>query len=484
MTFIETKRAKRWEPQLVEFWKREVGALWLPFEKEELEEFSRVKPGETVSIDGYVKWITDRIFALLPTPFSNQIYLLCHNCTDHRPRENSYITASGTVKWTKIREPHGPLKNSRTFEGEKFLYVDDWFDRKSDFRIPKIDFTYSDFKKDLTYRISGLEPQQVDFLSFTALSTPSFYEYVGGVNLTLYDSTNSGLPNKVLRELSRVIPPDIGELQTVNTPFGRFGIRYKYAYLTADADKPLSKVKGAFLINRTRKEITEYDELSLSLYSAQKKPRTIEDPPCSLSDIPTVVPEDAAIDTTKRYDAEFDAFRYLMIQQMKTPVLEDYNSSLINIVDRLEDLRERLDWGPEQLTKYGFLNANYYAKPLSVLRKSLAYARAQNIDTVKVSDVSRVFENYFKWNSEYVDEIWEDLLKPGKKIPLYMPIEHRKIIRIIRKYQENEKLGVSKENIIAEAGFPQLKTVELIGDLLNNGQIYEPMQGFYRLTYG
>ena len=44
------------------------------------------------------------------------------------------------------------------------------------------------------------------------------------------------------------------------------------------------------------------------------------------------------------------------------------------------------------------------------MRESLSFARAQNIDKVTIDVVSKVFEDYFKWNFEYVYEIWEDLL--------------------------------------------------------------------------
>lgn len=265
----------RYRPYLLKFWKREIGSLWLPFEREGIKVYSQVKVNEKLTIGGYVKWISSRIFALIPTPFSNQIHLLCLNNTDRRPRDNSYITVTGTVELAKIRRTLGTPKRSRIFEGEKIINVDDWFASKLDIGIPKIDFEYSDFRNELTYRISDLEPKQVDFLSFTALSTPSFYENVGGVNLTLYDSTTRGLSHKVLREMRRIIPPDIGKLYSVNTPFGHFNLRYKYAHITADADKPLSKLNESFLINRTRKAIIEYDELSLSLYSAQKSPEPL-----------------------------------------------------------------------------------------------------------------------------------------------------------------------------------------------------------------
>lgn len=59
------------------FWNRDLGSLWLPFELNQIEEFSRVKPNQHISVSGYVKWINDKTFALIPTPFSNLMYLIC-----------------------------------------------------------------------------------------------------------------------------------------------------------------------------------------------------------------------------------------------------------------------------------------------------------------------------------------------------------------------------------------------------------------------
>jgi len=82
----------------IEFWNRGSGALWLPFERAQIGEFSQVKPNHYVSISGYVKWINDKTFALMPTPFSNQTYLVCKNFTEKLPNENSYVRVEGNTK--------------------------------------------------------------------------------------------------------------------------------------------------------------------------------------------------------------------------------------------------------------------------------------------------------------------------------------------------------------------------------------------------
>ena len=473
------QKARKLRLYVIRFWRREFGSLWLPFERERFLEFSKVKVGEVVSIRGYVKWVNDKVFALLPTPFSNQVYLLCYNLTERKPGENSYIEIQGKVDWLQTRNIH---PKSTIFEAEKIIYVDDWADAKPDLTLPKLNFGYRDFVEDLTYRIRNLEPKIADFLAFTALSTPPFYQKVGGINLTLYDSTTQGLPQHVIKEIRRAIPPDIHELHTVKTPFGRFAIRYKYGLFSANADKKLPRDMEIFLTKRTRIHIKDFDEVSLSLYSERQKPRTIMDPPCSLSDIPTVIPEETEIGRKPILPfPEFDSFKYMIIQQMKTPVIENYEGILVNIVDKLEKLREKYGLNPVHLSKYGFLNANYNARPESILRQALAYARAHNINTVNPELANKILDDYFEWNLSYVYEIWEDLIeKPG--IPLSLRVEYRDIIRILRRHGPD----VSEETIISEAEtearIKPHETKKRLKIMENEGLIYSPLPRRYRLV--
>ena len=221
----------------LKLWQRESGALWLPFEHERIKEYAAVKANQKASVSGYVKWISTGVFALVPTLFSNQAHVVCANYTTTNPVENAYITASGLAKFENIQKIS---ELSRRFRGELVLDVYDWIDTKSTLEIPKLSLGYKEFKSGLTSRVESLEPQIRDFLTFSAISTPAFLEKSGGINLTLYDSTKSGLPLKVVREIKKAIPQDMCNINRVETPFGRFALRYKFGFISEDTDKPLT----------------------------------------------------------------------------------------------------------------------------------------------------------------------------------------------------------------------------------------------------
>jgi hypothetical protein len=471
----------------IKFWQREYGTLWLPFERKRINEFSNVKPNQRITITGYVKWITNSVFALLPTVFSNQIYLVCINYTDERPPENAYITVSGMTKFDKLR-PQSKIPPSIAYKATLTLHVQDWIQAKPNLEIPKINMDYINFKSELTARIEGLEPQIEDFLAFTAISTPTFSQNAGGINVTLYDSTaNAGLPKIVAKELSRVIPEDFADLHSVSTSFGRFALRYKYSFFSEDADKPLTLQLEDLLTHNTSRFMPDVSEASLSLFSAKTKPKKITDPACSLSDIPTVIPEQTSLNKLKRGIDQFDALNFIVINHMKTPIVKDLQATQTMLVNKLEKLTDSWGLNPEQLTKYGFLNASYSAKPASIIRESLSLARAQNIQIVTPDLVSKVFDEYFKWNFEYVNEVWVDLLsKPitNRENLASMNIKYRDIIRIIRRIQSTGEPGARKEDIIRESKMNLFEVEEQLSDCLKEGIIYEPTPGTYKLTYG
>jgi hypothetical protein len=471
----------------LKLWARESGALWLPFEHERISQFSKIKANEKASVSGYVKWISNSVFALVPTLFSNQVYLVCINYTDLSPAENAFVTVSGNAKFDNIRKItiRKITSESRRFSGDLIIEVYDWINAKSGLEIPKLNFNYKDFKLGLTSRVEGLEPQIRDFLAFSAISTPAFLENTGGINLTLYDSTKSGLPMKVVRELKKIIPQDMGSTHKVETGFGRFAMRYKYAFVSEDADKPLSKQTEDLLSHKISRLLPEDSEISMSMFSKNSTPISIQDPPCSLSDVPTVIPENTSINRSRSVIDQFDALKYMIVSHMKTPIVEDIQVSQEKIANDLEKIVESYGLDASHLTKYGFLNASYNARPSSVIRECLAFARASDVNIVNPELVSKVFDNYFKWNFDFVYDIWVDLLSTpltSKENLASLNVQYREVIRIIRKYHSTGEPGAKRGDIIREARTPQNETERLIDDCLNEGLIYEPMHGIYRLT--
>jgi len=466
----------------LKLWQRESGALWLPFEHERIKEYSKLKANEKASISGYVKWIANSTFALVPTLFSNQAHVVCINYTDINPSENAFITVSGRAKFENIRKVSDC---SRRFSGDLVLEVYDWINAKSTLEVPKLTLSYKDFKQGLTSRVEGLDPQIRDFLAFSAISTPAFLENLGGINLTLYDSTRSGLPLKVVREIKKIIPQDMGRIHKVQTRFGQFAMRSKYGFVSEDADKPLSKITENLLSHKFSGSMDKDFEVSMSMYSKSSKPASIEDPPCSLSDVPTVIPEETSINRSRQVIDQFDALKFMIVKHMNAPIIEELQTSQKTIADDLEKLVDSYGLDPAHLTKHGFLNANYNARPSSVLRECLAYARANDISVASPDLISKVFDSFFKWNFEYVYDIWADLLATpicGKENLASLNVKYRDIFRIIRKYHSTRENGAKKEDIIREAKTKPFETEQLINDCLNEGIIYQPMFEVYRLT--
>jgi hypothetical protein len=466
----------------LKLWQRESGALWLPFEHERIKEYSNLKANEKASVSGYVKWIRNNIFAIVPALFSNQAYVVCINYTELNPAENEFITVSGKAKFERIQQIS---ETSRRFSGDLVLEVYDWIGAKPAFEIPKLNFSYKDFKLGLTGRVEGLDPQIRDFLAFSAISSPAFLENTGGINLTLYDSTKSGLPLKVVGEIEKVIPQDMGRIQKVETRFGKFAMRYKYGFVCEDADEPLTRITENLLAHKSSGSIGLDLEISMSMYSKNSKPACIEDPPCSLSDVPTVIPEDTSINRSRSVIDQFDALKFMIVSHMKAPILEDLPTSEAKIVDELEKLVDSYGLDPAHLAKHGFLNASYNSRPSSVFRECLAYARANDIPIANPEVVSKVFDEFFKWNFEYVYDVWADLLASpisGNENLASLNVKYRDIIRIIRKYHSTGECGAKKSDIVREAKTKPQETEQLIKDCLNEGIIYEPLFEVYRLT--
>jgi len=473
------KKKRVIKPLLVKFWQRYYGPLWFPFEREQIKRFSAVRVNEPVDISGYVKCIRKGIFALFPTPFSNQTYLTCINHTEKDPPENAFIRISGVVKWEKLTRNRNLPAESRIFSGEKVVHVEYWKEEIPNIEFPKLNYDYKDFKRDLLYRIEGLEPKIEDFIAFSALSSPPLHESIGGVSLTLYDSTKTGLPKLVIREIKRVIPSDLGNPFVIRTSYGPIRLQYKFNYRTEDADKPLSNLARTLLMHREKQLIPNYDELSLSLFSKRSRPLTIEEPPCCRSDIPTVVPETTYINSSKPAYVEFDALKYLLWQHMKTPIVVDYEKSIPFIQECLEKTVEKYRLPSTQLGAYGFLDANYNARPTSIIRKSLAYARAQNLKKVNQEVIQKVFNEYFKWNLDWVYEVWEDLLSPERGISTLVKVEYREIMRVLRNY-DNEG-GIPVEIIAKELNESPYKVQEKLTEMWNSGLVFEVKRGSYRL---
>ena len=459
--------------KFLEFWNRDVGALWLPFERRRIEEYSHVKPNQRVSLSGYDKQMDDRTFALVPTPFSNQVYHICRNFTERLPDENAPVRIEGHARQIGLR----PAKRGSTcFKSNLILHVMNWQTEKPTIRHTDLyeyfglskDYSLQDFKREALFSVEDLDPEIGDFLVFAMLGTSSFEQSMGGINLTLYDASKSGMSRSVLQRLRRLIPPDIGKQHVVKTPFGAFGLRYNHGFFVGNADAKLTPEASHLLENRTRSSF-KFRQASLSLHSKQKAPGSFGDKPCALSDIPTCIPETTTVHRIS-FHPDYDSFKFMLIHHMHEPQIPNSHETLTLLRKKMEELVEEYDFNRSELTRYGYLNANLDARPTSIFRQSLAHVRTHEIDKITPPEMRKGLD-YFEWNLRYVYEIWEDKFKLRKKpLRLRDKVEYGKIRRIIRRYDQGN--GVSEKVIVEEAGMKPKKTMQLIHEMDRLAWIY------------
>jgi hypothetical protein len=467
-------------PKFIDFWNRDSGTYWFPFEKKQMNEFSKVKPNNQTSICGYVKWMDDTTFALLPTPYSNQTYLVCNNLTGKIPNHNSYISVEGNTKWTGLRQINSIVTGCY---GELILNVKDWKEEKPVFEHTNLyeyfglsrDFKLKDFQKDLLCSVEDIDPTIKDFLTFTMLGTSSFEEFMGGINLTLYDESEKGKPKSLLKQLTRILPKDIDKQHIIKTPFGAFSLRYETGFFTGNADKQLSSRINNLLENRLCGN-SEFKQASLSLHSKNKAPQSFEDKPCALSDIPTVISGTTRV-RKALIKPDYDSFKFMLIQHMHEPQIPESTELLVNISKRMEELVESYGLNSIQLSQHGFLNANRNARPTSIFRTSLAHIRAHRIDKITPQEMEKGLE-YFEWNLDHVYNVWEDKFKK-KTSKLPDKNEYGRIRRIIRKNDKGK--GVSEKTIIEEANMKPQRTLDLLLEMHRIGWIYEIGHRCWRL---
>ena len=150
----------------------------------------------------------------------------------------------------------------------------------------------------------------------------------------------------------------------------------------------------------------------------------------------------------------------MIVSHMKTPIIEDLQISQGKIVEDLEKLVDSYGLDPTHLANHGFLNASYNSRPSSIFRECLAYARANDIKVANSEIVTKVFDDFFRWNFEYLYEIWTDLLASpisGKQNLASLNVKYRDIIRIIRKYHSTGNTVLRKQILLKKRKQNRLK---------------------------
>jgi hypothetical protein len=463
----------RFRPARIKLWERMYGETFLRTEMSRMREFYEVKSKQRIEISGFVKGTSDRHFILLPTMITPQVYLQC-SLTEGlpRPEDNSYVRIQGRSFW------FDSSRSDKTVLDSMRVLVDAWKPDTSNIDKTKTDIGFEDFKNEIFTRMLNVEPHIRDLLAFQVVSCPPIEHSAGGIAVCLFDATHRSFSRRAIREIKRNIPSDLGKPYLLNTSMGRATLRYRFNFASVDADKLLSERTVEFLKRRT----SPYDELSLSLGSMQEKPTSIEEPPCALSDLPTILNEDVQW-VSRKLDPSIDALKYMIAMHNALPTMNT-TPALLSVHEKMIELQDRYDIPSHQLARFKLLDASCRGRPESVLRLALADARTRASERVMSDDTNRMFHDYFLRNFDYLYDTWADLFTEtvlASHHPRLSPDELR-IMKIARKYERSRRRYATFDEIQQETALQPLVLERFLFDLTQTkGVMMEPIPRAYRV---
>jgi hypothetical protein len=382
---------------------RQFGSEFNQWELKLLKDFSLAKQSKKPKISGvliYDSKLGKNRFILIPAAHLAQDYVICE-CPPymHIPSNLSNVT----------------------IEGQRRVFADHWeiLVEKCILDNPKLplkpEINFKEFRDILFSSWGGIDSLFKDLLALQFVSSPPIIDLgvTGGLNFTVYDNTNRRESKKLLSYFRGILPVDIAfgksgnlslpELAT-EQPLSPFSFKFK----SFDADKPLTQNLLTFL--ETRKSV-KYPELSIGLGSRKSCPISIYDPPLTMVDQPTLLPDSAEMMKVSA-DPPLDVIKYIITMQMRHPTLgrteDDLDKMLAIISNSVIEVAEKYDI-PQTVRRHGLFDPNYYGKPQSILRLGLATARADGKQMTDTEELTKLFYSFFMKNMEAVMESWDDL---------------------------------------------------------------------------
>jgi len=463
----------RFRPIRPRFWEREYGVEFLKSEFLLLEEFNREKRQRYPEISGTVvsdaRLGNDR-FLLTPASTLMQDYVTC-------------------ICPPSIQFP--PHMKEVTVLGKRIDYIDRYEIMVDEIRPAGFgmriepEMKFEDFQDLLLLKWSGIESPQKELLSFELISCPPISQQAGGLNLSLYDGTGEKLGKSLLSYLGRSLPSDIVKEKpgTIRIPWMKSEVSlppFSWSVKVVDADRSLSQSISSFLLNRKG---IRCSEISMTLGSERNSPKSLYDPPCALVDQPTVLPWNVEKRSIK-VDPPPEITKHVIATHYISPTIGEKREEFARAIDEARQKLFNLAGKhhlPHLVARHGIFDPNFYGKPQSIVRLALASARAAEKRVIHSSDITKVFDNIFSKNVEFLLEEWPELFtSKGTEISSLPNIE-RQIIKFIDR-NETKETGVSLEAI--QDHFVNLNPLKL-GDAIDNlkkRMIYEQYPNRFRIV--
>lgn len=382
---------------------REFGVEYTSFENKQMHDFAEAKKKQQVEISGYVSWLDQNRFLLLPAKTTASVYLICQISDGiEYPANNQYVSCKGTWKYA--------LQSEGSALAYKVLSIEDIQPSSPDFGVIKPDITTNDFQGLLFERWTNVDENTQSLIAQSLVSSPTDSERAGGFTLSFFSLAKERLANMFVTDIRRFIPSEILRNKPLSFEVKEFGLRHSlpsfgWSEIVANFDSMTQKEYDTKL---DRVPVSK-DEYSISLLSEESAPANFNSEVLGRSDYPIMF-EEHAERKHRMYHTSPEVYKFLMAVHMFDPEIKpdlyrkslEYSRGELLKKIRTDELLSRIS-GSNQLLDLGIRG-----RPLSILNLAVSYGRS-GLDNLVSLDQVRSTTRLYLDNLGHITDVWDDL---------------------------------------------------------------------------
>lgn len=310
------------------------------------------------------------------------------------------------------------------------------------------------------------------------ISSPPTLESVGGLTAGIQALASKGQIKRLFKFMRDVLPPSMKSTRHQKKNVRGLAVYTPKTWRMEVGPIGKSKMESLCIERKDSEGFREVSVAALTNLSTSAMP----DVPLALAS------EDFWIESGNPTQYRLPLIKSAITYQLLSPEMSkrSMNTSTSYVEERLEIMRNSFGLGEKSLARGRILDANVLGKPLSAIRLARAEARAAWKEKITHSDVKRAWDRVLEPALKEFIEIAEIKEQAETKWGTETRLDkyNTKIIGALQQLDTGKKgsPGPTLEEIGLQAGVETYEAAQTLNQMKEDGVIYEPRLGHYRLV--
>lgn len=451
---------------------RQFGSELVNWEREQYRRFREKVGGRLYRYQGFVQYTRNKsLIMITPSPWLLEGQFVQFSEDQELPAEGALVEISGR----SIAIPDVLQKSGRSIRAITAESVD----------VQPLDFLSSITPPMRLRELSGMLFEHVGMAEaskrvFTHLfvSSPPFQESVGGLSAGIQALASKTQVSRLFRFLREILPPS---LRGRVSKYKRIqGIDISVPRIWRFHSGQLGK-SGIERLCIQRKDPAGFREVSLGMMTDTSN-AVLPDVPLALAS------EDFWIESGNHRLLRLPVVKSAITYQMMTPQVSERTvaAGTKHVLTRLEALKESFGLDDSVLARGQLLDADALGRPLSAIRLARSTARGYWKDKIGAKELKQAWDRLLEPALKEFIELAVLKTKLEQQWGAGSPLHkfNTKVLRALKKLDTGKQgsLGPTLDEIAEESGLERHLAAEALTKMKDDGVLYEPRPGHYRLV--